>query len=491
MASNVQWDVEKFETDLAKQVRNRKLMVRSSSCNVSIKSARLFDQFLLIGASPNGSDVSPSILVAYPPISIPFLDMDAVIAMAMPTGVQRQDLRSSEGKTLQDNFIFTVSSGDELLYGVCVHVSAMSFRKTFFVSKTTKGRFFSFCFLTRKPILAAHLSFLAYLALISIDRIDRAPLEPVPVTSFKGKPIDGLIVEDGIGHADGVDVPKFFADALRFYHTRNLSSPPIFLTRKIEIYFPQAADDSSILSCILDTVFSLLPVESVVNLIGCLMLDAQIVVIGSNLHEVTSTVMALQLLVKPFRFCGPVIPILPHTESFFRLLGSPTPFIIGVPPCSDLKDVGFLETSVFVYLDRKTVTMPDVPAYPSKNQVVKKIEELISKEKKHVPHPFGFPEIFRQSYRYKYCFSPMTCTLVMSVLKEPFEQIFSDFLFGFFVTDRSTQNDEGITVFNSELFLAQVEESKQPFFKVLVESQNFKNFIEDKITEFIEWKATR
>ena len=492
MTQSVHWDVDKFETELAKQVRNRKLMVRSSSCNVRTGSSHLFDQFLLIGVPPKSSDMTPSILVAYPPISMSCIDMTTVIAMAMPTGPKRQDLRSNEGRTLQDEFVFTVAYGDDTIYGVCLHVYAKSFRNTFFVSKHTKSTFFALCFLTRKPVIAAHLSFLAYLALISIDRIDRAQLEDSPTAVLEGKPVmKDMLIDEGVGHVDGVDVPKFFAQAVKFYHSRTLNSAPMFLTRKIEIYFPQVADDSSIMSCVLDTIFSILSVDHVVSLVGALMLDAQVVVIGSNLHEITSTVLALQLLVKPFRFCGPVIPILPHTETFLRLLGSPTPFLIGVPACRELKDVVFLDTSIFVYLDRKTVAIPEGPLYPAKQQVVKKLEELISKEKSHTPHPFGFPGIFRQHYNYHYCFTPMTCTLITAALHEPLNQLFSDFLYGFFVTDRSTRDGEGVTVFNSELFMAQVEESKRPFFKALIESQNFENFVEDKITEYVELKAKK
>jgi hypothetical protein len=144
---------------------------------------------------------------------------------------------------------------------------------------------------------------------------------------------------------------------------------------------------------------------------------------------------------------------------------------------------------VFVNLDKKTVSSSSFPKYPRQSQVVSKIESLISKEKAHISHPFGFPMIFKKHTSHKYCFSSTTTDLISKELAQPFAQLFTDFIYGFFVTDLSEDaGSEGVTVFNSELFLAQIAKPEFPFFKELVESQNFEQFIEGKICNYLAMK---
>jgi hypothetical protein len=46
-----------------------------------------------------------------------------------------------------------------------------------------------------------------------------------------------------------------------------------------------------------------------------------------------------------------------------------------------------------------------------------------------------------------------------------------------------------VTVFNAELFLAQTSDNDRPFFKRLIESQNFEMFIENRIAAYLEMKG--
>jgi hypothetical protein len=217
------------------------------------------------------------------------------------------------------------------------------------------------------------------------------------------------------------------------------------------------------------------------------MLDAQAIIIGTSLQQVTHVVLALKMLLRPFNFCGPVIPILPSFQSFMQLLDSPTPFIIGVAPSPALQKLLFLDTSIFVDLDKATISTATFHVYPREASLVSALHKVISKEKSDVPHPFGYPLVFRKIRNHARCFSPMTDDLIARLIREPLIQLITDAAYGFFVTDLAgAERGKGVTVFNTELFLAQVLPESRDFFEHLVASQNFDLFIRSRITEYLE-----
>jgi hypothetical protein len=258
----------------------------------------------------------------------------------------------------------------------------------------------------------------------------------------------------------------------------------------LEIYFPPVIGSSCILYYVLDTLLSLLPLEDIVRLVAAVLLDGQILVVGSSLKEVSHCVLALQLLARPFTFCGPVIPILPSSPLFLRLLDSPTPFLIGVAPTPELREVQFLESCIFVHLDRQFVGPSATPCYPRQKGVLQKVQRLLAREKSQMPHPFGFPTVFRLHANHKFSFSQTTSDLVAAAFGDPLTQLFGDEVCGFFVTDNTTRRKEGgVTVFNAELFLAQSNPDDYPFLKEFLESQNFEMYIAAKMTQFLAAKV--
>ena len=58
----------------------------------------------------------------------------------------------------------------------------------------------------------------------------------------------------------------------------------------------------------------------------------------------------------------------------------------------------------------------------------------------------------------------------------------------FFVTDMSA-SDSGVTVFNQELFIAQAPEEDKQFFEMLIDSQTFREYVEDRISIYMKEKG--
>jgi hypothetical protein len=491
--SDIIWDIHKFEEALAREVRNRNFPVHPLPPDSDSAASHFFEQFLIVGLPPASPPNAPAqILVAYPPTEIHGLSFDRVIAMCLPSGISRRHLLSRSSSAIQDHFVFMLGQGLSPVYGVCLHIGGgMS---TFFDPAALPNVTFAFCFLTRQPVFSAHFQFLAYLLFASLGQFEPLIFDPQnrrPPRILSGRPITTMrIDEDGFAHNSDIVVPHFFTNALKFYEDCGPYHPPLRLGRDIEIYFPASIETNFPLYYTLDTLFSLLSIDDIVRIVGAIFLDATVLVLGSSLKEVTHCVLALQFLIHPCLYCGPVIPILPSNPEFLALLDSPTPFISGVVPSTELRSLSFLDTSIFVNLDRRAISSSEFPSYPHHREISRKIEAILAKEKSQTPHPFGYPLIFRRHMNHRFSFSPTTANLIAATIREPLWQILTDFVHCFFVSDMTSAPDgRWVTVFNSELYLAQVEAEWVEFFTALVESQNFGLYIEAKITSYLAHKG--
>jgi hypothetical protein len=79
----------------------------------------------------------------------------------------------------------------------------------------------------------------------------------------------------------------------------------------------------------LATLFSMVPLDILVQVIGELLKETQLIVLSNRLSMLSSTVLGLAYLLKPFLWVGPIIPLLPHSMN--PILGAPVPFIAGFP----------------------------------------------------------------------------------------------------------------------------------------------------------------
>ena len=490
------WNVEKFEAQLKKEVEHRKNYQRRSS-PILVLDFLLFDQFLLVGIPPDAKhDDPPEILCAYPPFQIPGIPLDKITDYCFPTGTDRKYLQKNKGHFLQDVFVFSFKSRVRPVFGVCVHVNP-KYESTlpFYATNETKDTNFCFCLLTATPCLSSHFSFLTYLALWTVGKRKEPQVfdEEISVEMPKGTPIPGLDLTHQYGHHPRLEVPLQFENEIANYYTSPLTAPPVKYSSDLELRFPASShveNEKSIMWATWDTLFSILTPGDIVTILGGLHLDAQVLIIGKSLQEVTLSVHALLTLIKPFTFQGQVIPILPCTDDFMELLGSPTPFIIGCAPCPALNKFQFLDSCIIVDLDKRSVP-PDAfyPPYPSFQKVVSGLAALLTQKTNVEDHnPFGFPHIFGKYLSHKYSFPMAMSDKILGVLQQPFNSVLTEFLQCFFVTDMSA-SDKGVTIFNQELFIAQAPEGDTQFFDMLMDSQTFREYVEDRISQYMKEKG--
>jgi hypothetical protein len=168
----------------------------------------------------------------------------------------------------------------------------------------------------------------------------------------------------------------------------------------------------------LDTLFSLLSIDQIISIVGAMMNDATVVVIGFSLKEVSHTVLALQCLIEPCKYCGSIVPVLPSTHEFMALLDSPTPASVGTAPSPELRSLAFLDPSIFVTLDRQFLSSAAFPPFPNHRQIARKIESIICTERSRTPHPFGYPLVFRRCADHCCSFCPVTATFIAAAIRE-------------------------------------------------------------------------
>lgn len=561
----ISYSTNTFDTTNNESPKKSTFDLDEANGGMLLDSSGIYKQFLLIGIPPtveNSQDpnVKPTVLIAYPPFEYPKMPVKKIIEHCMPTGHRRDFLSRNSNSPIQDEFVFqfggSLGSEDKPIYGVCVHVSTKDTSPPFFGSKKDKDRVFCFCLMTKMPVFSVHFSFLTCLALWTVghvrhlhkyDNLIRVNLTP-------GEPIEDLDLVDQIGHHPSITVPVSFQNEIASYFISKVSSTPEKLSRasntfmkgyvdkkiekmnnkhhnfryepedcSIELKFPPEKDiyENSICWASLDTLFSVLTPTDILTIISGLLLDRQVLIIGSRLQEVSMAVWALMSIIRPFKFAGTIIPILPTTsEDYLGLLQLPTPFLFGVPRCNELKSVTFLETAVFVDLDKQNVPpIENLPPYPNAKYVDSELTKfLYSAKGSHELNEYSFPSIYLKTLKHKYSFPPSSCAKVNEIISSPFQSsIYGNYICGFFVTDMSA-SPEGVTVFNEELFLSQVHsmlndnpddlygqslppsgrektkdkekrlKEEMEFWNNIVESQTFQMYIEERMQDFMEVK---
>lgn len=491
------WNFRKFEANIEREFELRRNLERREAPQM-VTDNLLFDIFLIVGLPPNSKDKSatPEILFAYPPFENPEISLDHICDHCLPTGPKRQYLDPNKGQYIKDEFCIRLKSIWRQIHGVCVHVDPR-YAPTlpFFASKETRESTFCLCLLTGTPVLGAHFSFVTYLAQWCAG-IVRAPTEfdgSIAVEMPPGTPIPGLDLVNQYGFWPGIEVPPQFVDEIANYYTSPLTAPPVKYDSTLELRFPprESIDsDKPVLWASLDTLFSLItPAEAVRALCG-LMLDGQVLVMGKCLQEVTMVIYALLSLMVPLRFLGQIIPVLPSTPEFMELLNSPTPFIIGTAPSPALSKFAFLDSLILIDLDkRQSPPVSFYPKFPLFDVIVKQTQDILSQKGPSERNVYGFPDVFNRAKDHKVHLTTSAVDKIHTIMQQPFNNIYTEYLWCFFVTEMSTNDKVGVTVFNQELFMAQVTPDDAPFYDLLMESLSFQEYIENRITQYMKMRG--
>ena len=465
-------------------------ILASDPLNTQTVNVFNFDQVFVFGIPPNKTeDDKPELLIAYPSFLISDINPYVVLDHSLPLGTKK---RKTKGGTniIQEEFVFLLKKGNDTLY--CTTIIFLPHPKSlpFFVSKNTQKNLFAICMVSRIPSIAYHLRFLTSLVLAISDQIPKMnniKCKPEYVFQEEIVRIESLTAQTrNVGHLPLFSVPDYFCDLIFLYQVCTPGSPPIDLSPKVKLLFPMNTDPKQILWTGLDTVCSVLDPKSLLDVLSGLMLDYQILIIGTSMEEVSMTVLTLVQLIDPMKYSGMVIPLLPQVNSdYIDLLGAPVPYIVGVTPTDDLLKAEFMDSTLFVNIDSlKMEIEKELPVYPNKEVLVKMIKQVLDKASKEYTY-FSIPEDYLSTLKHKYVFSNVVCENILRNIRQPFDMVLSDFIYSFFMTD--LDKGESSTVFNKQLFIDCMPAN--PFFKELVNSQTFELWTSKKLEEFLILKG--
>jgi hypothetical protein len=476
------WDHEKFAATLLKEV-DRRRTVSSPALSLAPMAQHIFEQFLAVGPTRHHDK---RLLAAYPATEIFSTPIEHLFDYCLPTDASRNGLRPID-HWIVDEFVFQLNYPTGLIYGVCIHVRATDLHfLSFLKRKTVKRSVVCFCLLTSLPTFSAHFNFLRHLIVVATGK--SPPLtRGLPSDPPMPRPLHDLRLSHGFGAYKSMILADGFHWDLAWYYRQSLESSAVI--PDCPITFPAAAAIES-RQCIawaaLDTLFSILSPKDILTVMACLLLDGQVLVLGDSLQEISMTVLAFACLIRPFELAGPVVPILPNEPSFLQLLNSPAPFLIGCVLTGALREFSFVDSALFVELDKHRVcfTGSVLPEFPNCASVLSSLKAVISNRRNAAGgHQSGFPSKLPHLLGHKLAFPEHTVEQILGIVQAPLVHVTSDLIVCFFVTDLSA-GDQGVTVFNRQLFIASMPPAQLPFFNLFVESMPFQLYIEKRIRAF-------
>lgn len=282
------------------------------------------------------------------------------------------------------SFTFMLTGLDEVLYGVCVHSEEMcdevpsvcsskdeplrARRPTNAVVPANSAPAVSalrcYCLMTRFPFFDLHFKFLY--ALLGKDRL----------------------VRQAGGDASEVE------DLLRAYNEQRVPKEGNEFAFKLpgdvhqySFLLPGRDQDSLLTEWSAKRLFTL-SVDTMATLLAVLLQEYKLVVQSQQLGVLTTFVLGLIPLIKPFVWQGAFVPILPLQGS--EALDSPTPSIFGVRSFSDMPSSSLLSTEDFAFLDldKGTIRAPDgMVRLPREDALRKQLQLGTFQAQKHKPAP--------------------------------------------------------------------------------------------------------
>ncbi|CEG36399.1 hypothetical protein L915_04973 [Plasmopara halstedii] len=218
----------------------------------------------------------------------------------------------------------------------------------------------------------------------------------------------------------------------------------------------------------MEELFCCLSVEHVVDLVTCMLLERQIVLVSSRYSVLTSVGETLKSLITPLEWSHVFAPILP--KSMLECLQCPTPYLFGIHSSyhTELREMlareGCAESIVIVDLDADTVNLPGRPQLPRSisGPLTSRLLQLLKPKvyfSDDVPVPStnveacGFPQGL-----VRLCFREAITSLLREI--EGFRFVLSD-------------DFDYVVVFDRLAFLRRLPPREQSFFRSFFETQVF------------------
>jgi hypothetical protein len=478
-----------------------------------------FEQLVIIGAPPLAafeSPPSPTVLLVHPatPLSIPAIEFTRLPYFCFPGGFEQRVKSKPTKHPIRDQFVFEigVSSGTRM-YGVCTVCSFAFSRPSFLYTNCSRQYPHCICYLTSNLVLAAQFHYESFLiGLISgsiTSSVRHSPDVDFPISGGI-TPIPGLVRAGVVQRHRSFKVPHVLLHELCYFHSIECDAMidrPILLAKKDSVMIPSLVNAPNCLGYVaLDALFSVLSVENIVRLFSIFLLERRIILTSNRLHVLTMSALMIRDLLKPFKYRGTFLPILPLTDEFLPLLDSPVPFVCGI--LKSHRTVPFPSFACVVDLDRDSIRDPDnSPLVAGGEELINKINTLLEQNASAITvppstywldgecernpehrefisahlHPFSALVSFRLVER-KYIFGQVMVNEIAKLFRLRLAPVLETILPPCFVTDR-TDEDNPITVFNKEVFVDCLDEVDRPFYRAFLGTSMFQDFADGLMEE--------
>ncbi|RDX91279.1 DENN domain-containing protein 5B, partial [Mucuna pruriens] len=212
----------------------------------------------------------------------------------------------------------------------------------------------------------------------------------------------------------------------------------------------------------MSTICRVLSLDSVLALITGVLLEKQVVVVCPNLGVLSSTVLSLVPMIRPFQWQSLLLPVLP--ERMIDFLDAPVPYIVGIQHKPD--DLNMKTTNlVLVNILNDQVTMCPLPKLPQHKDLVGQLSPIharLTRERtiarKHPVHRCN--EVQAEA-----------STQFLNIMWHYLESLCSD-LKSHTITSVQSNNDR-VSLLLKDSFIDSFPSRDQPFIKLFVDTQLF------------------
>lgn len=141
------------------------------------------------------------------------------------------------------------------------------------------------------------------------------------------------LLDSSIEEDSGESTPRFDSDSeINQQVAENIRDykdcKAFFVPQSMHIREKENEESFQILLWALPTLLRYLPLDQIILALGCVIAEMKIIVRHKDVNVVSSVIFALLHLLKPLKWCSPVIILLP--DSLMDFIESPVPIIIGL-----------------------------------------------------------------------------------------------------------------------------------------------------------------
>ncbi|XP_062209859.1 uncharacterized protein LOC133911580 isoform X1 [Phragmites australis] len=221
------------------------------------------------------------------------------------------------------------------------------------------------------------------------------------------------------------------------------------------------------------TVCRALSLENVLGLFAGVLLEKQIVVVCPNLGVLSSIVLSIIPMIRPFQWQSLLLPVLPR--KLIDFLDAPVPFIAGVqhkPP--DIKIKGSSLVRINVQKDQvKAYSLPQLPRYKELVSNLSPIHARLSCENALAKrHPIYKCSEVQAEAAWQF----------LNVMRSYLESLCSDLRFHT-ITNVQSNNDR-VSLLLKDSFIDSFPVKDRPFIKLFVETQMFSVLSDSRLSRF-------